>query len=128
MIPDSLSPEIVIQAPDKTSARESGDEAMICNDLRSLVTTSIHLRLGPCVGLIALLSPLRSSCFCGRLSLMRSRWPSHCNRCFCIVIAIGSSHARSKLSEFLILFHLETTESIECTACGMYLGVASLVV
>ena len=39
---------------------------------------------------------------------MRSRWPSHCNRCSCIVIAIGSSHARSKLSEFLILFHLET--------------------
>ena len=27
MIPDSLAPGIVIQAPDKTSARESGDEA-----------------------------------------------------------------------------------------------------
>ena len=72
------------------------------------MTTSIHLCLGPCVGLVALLSLLRSSCFWGRLSLMRSRWPSHCNRCFCIVIAIGSSHAHSKLSEFLILFHLET--------------------
>ena len=72
------------------------------------MTTSIHLCLGPCVGLVALLSLLQSSCFWGRLSLMRSRWPSHCNRCFCIVIAIGSSHACSKLSEFLILFHLET--------------------
>ena len=28
MIPDSLAPGIVIRAPDKTSARESGDEAM----------------------------------------------------------------------------------------------------
>ena len=27
MIPDSLAPGIVIRAPDKTSARESGDEA-----------------------------------------------------------------------------------------------------
>ena len=27
MIPDSLGPGIVIQAPNKTSARESGDEA-----------------------------------------------------------------------------------------------------
>ena len=27
MIPDSLAPGIVIPAPDKTSARESGDEA-----------------------------------------------------------------------------------------------------
>ena len=27
MIPDSLSPGIVIRAPDKTTARESGDEA-----------------------------------------------------------------------------------------------------
>ena len=26
MIPDSLAPGIVIRAPDKTSARESGDE------------------------------------------------------------------------------------------------------
>ena len=72
------------------------------------MTTFIHLCLGPFVGLVVLLSLLRSSCFWGRLSLMRSRWPSHCNRCFCIVIAIGSSHARSKLSEFLILFHLDT--------------------
>ena len=29
MIPDSLAPGIVIRAPDKTSARESGDEAML---------------------------------------------------------------------------------------------------
>ena len=72
------------------------------------MTTSIHLCLGPCVGLVALLSLLRSSCFWRRLSLMRSRWPSRCNHCFCIAIAIGSSHARSKLSEFLILFHLKT--------------------
>ena len=28
MIPDSLAPEIVIPALDKTSTRESGDEAM----------------------------------------------------------------------------------------------------
>ena len=28
MIPDSLVPGIVIRAPDKASARESGDEAM----------------------------------------------------------------------------------------------------
>ena len=28
MIPDSLAPGIVIWAPDKTSARESGNEAM----------------------------------------------------------------------------------------------------
>ena len=27
MIPDSLAPGIVMRAPDKTSARESGDEA-----------------------------------------------------------------------------------------------------
>ena len=27
MIPDSLAPGMVIRAPDKTSARESGDEA-----------------------------------------------------------------------------------------------------
>ena len=27
MIPDSVAPGIVIRAPDKTSARESGDEA-----------------------------------------------------------------------------------------------------
>ena len=27
MIPDSLAPGIVIREPDKTSARESGDEA-----------------------------------------------------------------------------------------------------
>ena len=27
MIPDSLAPGIVIRAPDKTSAREPGDEA-----------------------------------------------------------------------------------------------------
>ena len=30
MIPDSLAPGIVIGAPDKTSARESGDEAIKC--------------------------------------------------------------------------------------------------
>ena len=29
MIPDSLAPGIVIRAPDKTSARESGDEATV---------------------------------------------------------------------------------------------------
>ena len=29
MIPDSLTPRIVIWAPDKTSARESGDEAIL---------------------------------------------------------------------------------------------------
>ena len=29
MIPDSLASGIVIRAPDKTSARESGDEARI---------------------------------------------------------------------------------------------------
>ena len=29
MIPDSLAPGIVIRAPDKTSARESGDEANV---------------------------------------------------------------------------------------------------
>ena len=29
MIPDSLAPGIVIRAPDKTSARESGDEARV---------------------------------------------------------------------------------------------------
>ena len=28
MIPDSLAPGIVIRAPEKTSARESGDEAV----------------------------------------------------------------------------------------------------
>ena len=31
MIPDSLAPGIVIRAPDKTSARESGDEAILRN-------------------------------------------------------------------------------------------------
>ena len=30
MIPDSLAPGIVIQAPDKTRARESGNEATFC--------------------------------------------------------------------------------------------------
>ena len=29
MIPDSLEPRIVIRAPDKTSARESGNEASV---------------------------------------------------------------------------------------------------
>ena len=29
MIPDSLAPGIVIRAPDKTSARESGNEAKL---------------------------------------------------------------------------------------------------
>ena len=29
MIPDSLAPGVVIRAPDKTSARESGDEARL---------------------------------------------------------------------------------------------------
>ena len=32
MIPDSLAPGIVIRAPDKTSARESGDEANFAHD------------------------------------------------------------------------------------------------
>ena len=31
MIPDSLAPGIAIRAPDKTSARESGDEAEFSN-------------------------------------------------------------------------------------------------
>ena len=33
MIPDFLEPGIVILAGDKTSARESGDEARICNSV-----------------------------------------------------------------------------------------------
>ena len=32
MIPDSVAPGIVIRAPDKTSTRESGDEASAFHD------------------------------------------------------------------------------------------------
>ena len=35
MIPDSLAPGIVIRAPDKTSARESGDAATYDDLLQS---------------------------------------------------------------------------------------------
>ena len=47
MIPDSLEPGIVIRAPDKTSARESGDEAnALCSNgskNRQVETTVLRL-------------------------------------------------------------------------------------
>ena len=42
MIPDSLAPGIVIRAPDKTSARESGDEANLDSLCSSVCKTSMQ--------------------------------------------------------------------------------------
>ena len=42
MIPDSVAPGIVIRAPDKTSARESGDEARK-HQLHKLLSISLPI-------------------------------------------------------------------------------------
>ena len=46
MIPDSLAPRIVIRAPDKTSARESEDEAIARNRCIELLSISRKRELG----------------------------------------------------------------------------------
>ena len=64
------------------------------------MTTSIHLCLGPCVVLVALLSLLQSSCF----------WHDGCSGSACgpAIVIVCIVLSLSKLSEFLILFYLET--------------------
>ena len=52
MIPDSLAPGIVIRAPDKTSARESGEEATLSPPAMSTECVSTFFAIWSCNSLV----------------------------------------------------------------------------